>query len=111
MGNTLSRHVSLPVHRCIDVNGVATTQAGFGWTNGVVLWVASVYGGVLVEPHCPNLLDTPVVGGGSSTSDSPGPTGSGGPTGNNAAVGSWRGLPSTAVLVLAAFLVHLLSYP
>ncbi|KAG6902407.1 hypothetical protein C0995_000333 [Termitomyces sp. Mi166 len=31
-------------------------QAGFGWTNGVVLWVSSHYGGVLVQPDCPSLL-------------------------------------------------------
>ncbi|KAH9947465.1 glycoside hydrolase [Amylocystis lapponica] len=36
--------------------GEYTVQAGFGWTNGVVLWVASVYGQVLVAPHCPDLL-------------------------------------------------------
>lgn len=31
-------------------------QAGFGWTNGIVLWVASVYGQELVAPDCPDLL-------------------------------------------------------
>ncbi|KAJ6624408.1 trehalase [Mycena sp. CBHHK59/15] len=36
--------------------GEYTVQAGFGWTNGVVLWVASNYGGVLVAPQCPSLL-------------------------------------------------------
>ncbi|KAG6910655.1 hypothetical protein DXG01_008699 [Tephrocybe rancida] len=40
--------------------GEYTVQAGFGWTNGVVLWVASVYGGVLVEPQCPSLLSVPI---------------------------------------------------
>lgn len=46
-------------------------QAGFGWTNGVLLWVAETYGQVLAAPRCPNLLDEPVVGstaGGGSTS-------------------------------------------
>ena len=36
--------------------GEYTVQAGFGWTNGVVLWVASTYGDVLVAPDCPDLL-------------------------------------------------------
>ncbi|KAJ7505883.1 trehalase [Mycena galericulata] len=36
--------------------GEYTVQAGFGWTNGVVLWVASNYGKVLVAPQCPDLL-------------------------------------------------------
>jgi alpha,alpha-trehalase len=34
-------------------------QAGFGWTNGVVLWMASKYGNILVLPKCPDLLDVP----------------------------------------------------
>ncbi|TFK27682.1 trehalase [Coprinopsis marcescibilis] len=48
--------------------------AGFGWTNGVALWVASNYGGALVVPQCPNLLEVPTgprntdgAGSGSST--------------------------------------------
>ena len=36
--------------------GEYTVQAGFGWTNGVVLWVASRYGKVLTAPTCPPLL-------------------------------------------------------
>ncbi|KAI8986137.1 glycoside hydrolase [Trametes punicea] len=36
--------------------GEYTVQAGFGWTNGVVLWVANNYGNVLVAPKCPDLL-------------------------------------------------------
>lgn len=35
--------------------GEYTVQAGFGWTNGVVLWVASTYGDVLDTPKCPNI--------------------------------------------------------
>lgn len=31
-------------------------QAGFGWTNGVVLWIAKNYGQVLERPACPELL-------------------------------------------------------
>ncbi|KAI0671160.1 glycoside hydrolase [Trametes maxima] len=37
--------------------GEYTVQAGFGWTNGVLLWVASTYGDVLVAPQCPDLLE------------------------------------------------------
>ncbi|KAF8895253.1 glycoside hydrolase family 37 protein, partial [Infundibulicybe gibba] len=37
--------------------GEYTVQAGFGWTNGVVLWVASNYGQQLVLPQCPDLLN------------------------------------------------------
>lgn len=43
----------------IDIGGLGgeyTVQAGFGWTNGVVLWVASTFGGELVAPTCPNPL-------------------------------------------------------
>jgi alpha,alpha-trehalase len=36
--------------------GEYTVQAGFGWTNGVVLWVANAYGGVLDAPACPGDL-------------------------------------------------------
>ncbi|KAG2368678.1 Six-hairpin glycosidase-like protein [Suillus spraguei] len=40
----------------VDVSGSGgeyTVQAGFGWTNGVLLWVASTYGEQLVAPQCP----------------------------------------------------------
>ncbi|KAI0354813.1 glycoside hydrolase [Trametes cingulata] len=37
--------------------GEYTVQAGFGWTNGALLWVASTYGDVLVAPQCPDLLE------------------------------------------------------
>jgi alpha,alpha-trehalase len=36
--------------------GEYTVQAGFGWTNGVVLWVASTFGKQLVAPMCPDPL-------------------------------------------------------
>ncbi|KAF8955266.1 trehalase [Flammula alnicola] len=59
--------------------GEYTVQAGFGWTNGVLLWVASNYGSVLDTPNCPNLLDTPTVttapsGSGSGSAGSAKPT-------------------------------------
>lgn len=37
--------------------GEYTVQAGFGWTNGVVLWAASEFGSELVAPECPNPLE------------------------------------------------------
>ncbi|KAG1739564.1 glycoside hydrolase family 37 protein [Suillus lakei] len=38
--------------------GEYTVQAGFGWTNGVLLWVASTYGEQLVAPQCPAIVVT-----------------------------------------------------
>jgi len=38
------------------VGGEYTVQAGFGWTNGVVLWVAGEYGQLLNSPVCPRLV-------------------------------------------------------
>ncbi|KAF9265183.1 trehalase [Marasmius fiardii PR-910] len=61
--------------------GEYTVQAGFGWTNGVVLWVSSVYGNVLVQPQCPDLLHSASAGGGGGNGN--GTTGSGG-SGNGA---------------------------
>ena len=36
--------------------GEYTVQAGFGWTNGVVLWLANTFGEQLVGPVCPDPL-------------------------------------------------------
>ncbi|KAI6038228.1 glycoside hydrolase family 37 protein [Pisolithus marmoratus] len=36
--------------------GEYTVQAGFGWTNGVLLWIAANYGRLLVAPECPALV-------------------------------------------------------
>jgi len=36
--------------------GEYTVQAGFGWTNGVALWIASTFGSQLVAPVCPDPL-------------------------------------------------------
>ncbi|KAI6096293.1 glycoside hydrolase family 37 protein [Pisolithus croceorrhizus] len=44
--------------------GEYTAQAGFGWTNGVLLWVAANYGQLLVAPVCPALV--PSAGSASS---------------------------------------------
>ncbi|KAF8526994.1 glycoside hydrolase [Hysterangium stoloniferum] len=40
------------------VGGEYTVQAGFGWTNGVVLWVAGEFGKILNTPACPTLVAT-----------------------------------------------------
>lgn len=45
----------------IDVSGSGgeyTVQAGFGWTNGIVLWAAANYGAVLSSPVCPPVNTT-----------------------------------------------------
>ena len=42
--------------------GEYTVQAGFGWTNGVVLWVASTYGSILDAPQCPEITADAVTG-------------------------------------------------
>jgi alpha,alpha-trehalase len=52
--------------------GEYTVQAGFGWTNGVVLWVASTFGEQLVAPVCPDPLFA--TGGTGSTSSDTSPT-------------------------------------
>jgi alpha,alpha-trehalase len=81
--------------------GEYTVQAGFGWTNGVVLWVASNYGKVLAAPQCPSLLTSAEVVGGSSgspsgtgTSDNTGAsaTPTGGASSNTLRMGSVLGL-------------------
>jgi alpha,alpha-trehalase len=45
--------------------GEYTVQAGFGWTNGVVLWVASTFGHQLVVPIFPD----PLASAGTSSPD------------------------------------------
>ena len=46
--------------------GEYTVQAGFGWTNGIALWIAHTYGSVLDTPACPNITTDVVPGGGTS---------------------------------------------
>ncbi|KAI0265670.1 glycoside hydrolase [Gloeopeniophorella convolvens] len=48
--------------------GEYTVQAGFGWTNGVLLWVASNFGPQLVAPVCPDPLAEAAAATGSSSS-------------------------------------------
>ena len=50
--------------------GEYTVQAGFGWTNGVVLWVANTFGEQLVAPVCPDPLSIAGDTGGTSISSS-----------------------------------------
>ncbi|TFY75254.1 hypothetical protein EWM64_g8759 [Hericium alpestre] len=72
--------------------GEYTVQAGFGWTNGVALWVASQFGDVLVAPQCPNPLIEAAVIGGSGTQKSGVPSLNGGRMGTlSAALGTVAG--------------------
>ena len=77
--------------------GEYTVQAGFGWTNGVVLILASEYGNVLVAPQCPDLLAE-----GTSTS-----TSTSGTSGGSNTAASVRAAPATtlALALLAALVV------
>jgi len=54
--------------------GEYTVQAGFGWTNGVVLWVASTFGEQLVAPVCPDPLAAAGDTGNTSISNGEGST-------------------------------------
>lgn len=47
----------------IDVAGSGgeyVVQAGFGWTNGIALWIASQYGSVLSTPSCPTISNSTI---------------------------------------------------
>ncbi|KAI0823980.1 glycoside hydrolase [Trametes gibbosa] len=79
--------------------GEYTVQAGFGWTNGVLLWVASTYGDVLVAPQCPDLL---------AEVEQTGTKGSG-PTGTNQNAAAGRSVASVFTVVLIAAATVLLS--
>ena len=71
--------------------GEYTVQAGFGWTNGVVLWVAANYGQLLVAPQCPPLVAS--VTGSSS-----------------GAAGLRVSLPSMGAVAVAAFMSFVGSF-
>jgi alpha,alpha-trehalase len=73
--------------------GEYTVQAGFGWTNGVVLWVASTYGEQLVAPQCPELVA-------SATSTSTGTASTSTSTSTGTAVGVQVSI-STAIVAVA----------
>lgn len=67
--------------------GEYTVQAGFGWTNGVLLWVASTYGEKLVAPQCPPLVATTT-------------------TSTSAAVGLQASSGTVITAVVMAFMAH-----
>ncbi|KAH7910486.1 glycoside hydrolase family 37 protein [Hygrophoropsis aurantiaca] len=54
-GNMFEKFSNLDVDSS-GYGGEYTVQAGFGWTNGALLWVASTYGQVLNAPQCPPLV-------------------------------------------------------
>ncbi|KAI0629777.1 glycoside hydrolase [Trametes polyzona] len=91
--------------------GEYTVQAGFGWTNGVLLWIASTYGNVLVAPQCPNLLEqvqtTNSTGATSPSGTATSPSGSANPTstGANAAVGQQAASAFAVFLAVVASMV------
>lgn len=57
VGNMFEKFSALDVDSA-GRGGEYTVQAGFGWTNGVVLWIAETYGKQLNDPDCPSLLAT-----------------------------------------------------
>ena len=79
--------------------GEYTVQAGFGWTNGALLWVASTYGNVLVAPQCPDLLESAATTGTGSTG-----TGTGGGKNAGVSVGAFPTL-AAAVAALAGMMM------
>ncbi|KAF8194392.1 Six-hairpin glycosidase-like protein [Mycena galopus ATCC 62051] len=100
----------------IDSSGSGgTLQAGFGWTNGVLLWVASNYGAALVAPQCPPLLAVTAT---SSTSAAPSGTGaSGSASASASATGTGktgaalgRGTPGLRVVLGALVLAGALAW-
>ncbi|PPQ65887.1 hypothetical protein CVT26_000907 [Gymnopilus dilepis] len=84
-GNMFEKFSNLDVNSA-GQGGEYTVQAGFGWTNGVLLWVASNYGAVIDSPKCPDLLTTPT--GSTSSSGSSGSSGSGSGSGGSSKSGA-----------------------
>lgn len=72
--------------------GEYTVQAGFGWTNGVALWVAHTYGSVLDAPACPNITADALSGGGDTSE-------------NNTGAGSRIGASPGSVTAAAVFAI------
>ncbi|KAF9568772.1 trehalase [Agrocybe pediades] len=85
--------------------GEYTVQAGFGWTNGVLLWVASNYGGVISAPQCPDLLDNPAITGTGGSGSGNG-SGSGGKSGASSLLASTTTLMTAAAAAVGALVVH-----
>lgn len=80
--------------------GEYTVQAGFGWTNGVLLWIASNYGAALATPVCPPVLSV-VAPSTSASGGAASPTGSG-KTGAAHALQVPRAALAAGVLALGA---------
>lgn len=104
--STLYRYVLLLKLRPLII--IFRLKAGFGWTNGAVLWVASNYGDLLVAPQCPSLLATSVASTptasttSTSGTTSPGSPSSTGSPGSNAAIGSVKSLGRARISVIIA---------
>ncbi|KAG7088886.1 hypothetical protein E1B28_012833 [Marasmius oreades] len=92
-GNMFEKFSNLDVDSA-GRGGEYTVQAGFGWTNGVALWVASNYGSLLVTPQCPSLNQSvSAAGGGGSGS---GGSGSGSGSGSGGSGGGSNGVVGLA---------------
>lgn len=68
-------------------------QIGFGWTNGVVLWVADEYGQYLPSPTCPLI---PIIESGNATQTGSGMNGTS--SGNGTTAGNLTSAISTVKL-------------
>ncbi|KAL1705785.1 glycoside hydrolase family 37 protein [Schizophyllum commune] len=106
-GNMFEKFSNLDIDSA-GSGGEYTVQAGFGWTNGVVLWTASRYGDVLAAPQCPNVTDSAAAstGGGSGPGDTDGGNSSDASQGgegsdNNAAASLHAGWLAAGMAVLA----------
>jgi len=99
-GNMFEKFSNLDVDSA-GRGGEYTVQAGFGWTNGVLLWVAANYGSVLEQPTCPNLLDVATAPAATTTGSAAG----GKPTsGAIPAASASSALLATAILLLGSVL-------
>ncbi|KAJ6584320.1 Six-hairpin glycosidase-like protein [Mycena capillaripes] len=93
--------------------GEYTVQAGFGWTNGVLLWVASNYGNTLVAPTCPSLLAVAPAGSGSSSSASGSASASASGSSSTApggSTGAALGLSAPGLRVVGALVVCVVAF-
>ncbi|KAJ6554990.1 glycoside hydrolase family 37 protein [Mycena vulgaris] len=93
--------------------GEYTVQAGFGWTNGVLLWVASQYGAALVSPSCPSSLaevspPSSSSAGVSASASAIVPTSS--PSASGGSTGAALGLTAPGLRVFGALLACVLAY-
>ncbi|KZT35404.1 glycoside hydrolase [Sistotremastrum suecicum HHB10207 ss-3] len=90
--------------------GEYTVQAGFGWTNGVVLFLAGELGQIIARPSCPTLVST-AASNSSSGSGGSGSSGGGSSSGAESLRGSlgFESLRWSVMAILGLMLVtHLL---